>query len=312
MVNQDIAPVPKISEILTAIDWINKAIEYLKPYKPLKKRMKINYNNRTSEIALLLNIPNRLKLKFTTTRIPAYQNFHIKEMMAEDFSSLNINDYWKRQHDGSWVLNSKGLPNCENFLIKLEGKMPTQTISQLVFVDESMNRDQSKDSDRYWLKCMIRDVELVEQIWDNLEIDDVNVGIKVGINKCFSSAIPSAYVRKIKATQRFIKAGHKRDREELFKAWFELHRSQDSRSTTDDLIELINRLTSGELFENYVFVEEPFDIGSIDRDTDAGILPNFMNVQARTDLNLKQDIADGFLIFNKKQYINDIKQNLGD
>jgi hypothetical protein len=158
---------------------------------------------------------------------------------------------------------------------------------------------------------MIRDIELVENIWDTIEIEDVNVGIRVGINKCFSSAIPPAYVRKIKATQRFIYAGHKRDREELFRAWAELHRSQDSKSSPEDLMEMVNRLTSGELFENYVFVEEPYNIGSINRDADSSALPNFMNVQARTDLSLKQYVADGFLVFNKKKYIEDIKENLG-
>lgn len=146
-----------------------------------------------------------------------------------------------------------------------------------------------------------------------MEIEDVNVGVKVGINRCFSAAIPSGYTKKIKATQEFLKAGHGRDREELYRAWAGLHRSQESKGINpEDFMELIRKLTSGDLFENYVHVQEPYNLGSINRDDDtAGILPNYMNVQALTNLNLKQFSADGYLVFYKKKYIEDIKENMG-
>lgn len=302
-----------IKDALSALEWVNKVVAFLEPYKPIKKKMKINHSDKTSEIGLVLNMPNKLKLRLTTTKIPAYHNFSINEMLAEDFSPLNVNDYWKRDNDGSWILNPNKLPNCDKFFIRLKGKMPQDIISKLIFVNEATNRDQSKEADKYWIKCMIKDVELIEGMWDVLEIQDVNVGIKVGINRCFSAAIPPGYTQKIKATQRFIRAGHKRDREELYRAWADLHRSQQSKGITpDEFMELINRLTSGDLFENYISVEEPYNLGSINRDSDtSGVLPNYMFVQALTDLDLKHYSADGYLLFDKKKYIRDIKENMG-
>jgi len=302
-----------IKDALSALDWIEKVLAFLGPYKPIKKKMRINHTDGTSEIGLVLNMPSKLKLKLTTTRIPAYQNFYVHEMQTEDFSSLNVSDYWKRDPDGSWILNPTKLPNCDKFFVRLKGKMPREIISRLVFINEATNRDQTEESDKYWIKSMIRDIELVEAMWEMLEIEDVNVGIKVGINRCFSAAIPSGFTKKLRATQKWIEAGHTRDRQKVYKAWAELRRAQYSKSCSpEEFMELISRLTSGDLFGNYLYVEKPYNLGSINRGSDtSGVLPNFMYVQALTDLNLKQYAADGYLVFNKKKYIEDIKEDLG-
>jgi hypothetical protein len=301
-----------LKDAVSALEWVNKVVGFLEPYKPIKKKMKINHADKTSEIALVLNMPSKLKLKFTTTKIPAYQNFYIDEMLAEDFSPLDVSNYWKRDFDGSWILDPKNLPNCDKFLVRLKGKMPQEVISNLVFINEATNRDQTEESDRYWMKCMIKDIELIESMWEVLEIEDVNVGIKVGINRCFSAAIPSGLTRKLKASQRFIRAGHMRDREELNRAWAELHRAQRSKGgNPDELLGLINRLTNEDSFGKYIYVDEPYNLGPIKKDSNTtGILPNFMYVQALTDLNLNQYAADGYLVFNKKKYIEDIKENM--
>ncbi len=159
---------------------------------------------------------------------------------------------------------------------------------------------------------MIRDIELVENIWDLLEIDDVNVAIKVGINKCFSTAIPPSYSRKIKATQRYISAGFGKDREQLHRAWAEFRRSQrDAGCTLDEFVKIIGNLTKGDLFEKYIHIDDPYNIKNIIRDDTNNILPDFMSVQAVTNLNLKKYTADGELIFEKKKYIDDIKGSIG-
>ena len=300
-----------IKDALSALEWVNKVLEVLKPYKPIKKRMKINQMDKTSEIALVLNMPSRLKLNLTTTKIP-YPNFFVNEMLTEDFSPLNVSDYWRRDHDGSWILNPKNLPNCDRFFVRLKGTMPQEVISKLVFIGEAANRDQTEESDKYWLECMIKDVELVETMWEMLEIEDVNVGINVGINRCFSAAIPSGFTRKLRATQRYIEAGHTRDRQKVYNAWAELRRSHHTKSCSpEEFMELISRLTSGTIFGNYVHVEEPYNLGLIDRGSDTGVMPNFMRVQALTNLDLKKYAAGGYLVFEKKKYIEEIKGYLG-
>lgn len=162
--SQNRTPALRIKDALSALEWVNKVVSFLEPYKPIKKKMKINHSDKSSEIGLVLNMPSRLKLKLTSTKIPAYQNFYVSEMYAEDFAPLNVCDYWKRDHDGSWALNPKDLPNCDTFFVRLKGKMPQDVISKLVFVNEAINRDHAEEADKYWIKSMIRDIELIESM----------------------------------------------------------------------------------------------------------------------------------------------------
>ena len=58
-------------------------------------------------------------------------------------------------------------------------------------------------------------------------------------------------------------------------------------------------------------MEKPYNLGAIRRERElSGPFPKYMFVQALTDLNLKQCVADGYLIFEKKKYIDEIKESI--
>jgi hypothetical protein len=190
--------------------------------------------------------------------------------------------------------------------------MSLQNIEKIVYVEEAKNRDQTEELDRYWLKCMIRDVELIEKIWDMLEIEDIDVGIRVGINRCFSTAVPNQYHQKIEALQNYLRAGVGKDRQKVFHTWHEYRMSQKIGDfSPETLMNLITELTKGELFGKYINVEKPYNIGAIRREKEfSGPFPKFMLVQAQTDLDLRKCIADGYLTFSKKKYIDEISNRL--
>ncbi len=298
-------------EVKTALDWVEKVIKFFEPYKPEKKMMRINCINQTSEIGLLINIPDQYKRKVGKIKIPAYQNFQIYEMMTEDFNLLDVVKLWTNVN-GQWVLNTSVLPPVDNFFLKMRGYMSPEIISKMVFVDEAKNRDQTEEIDRYWLKCMIKDVELIENVWNMLEIQHVNVGIKVGINRCFSTAVPNTYHKKIEAAQRFLRYGQTRDRQKVFHAWNEYRKTLRMEGVSiDALIDLIGKLTSGETFGDFVHVERPYTRGPINREQEfSGPFPNYMRVQALTDLDLKNYVADSYMVFEKKKYIDKIKEKI--
>ncbi len=303
--------IKEVEGVKSALNWIDKVVDFLKPYKPQTKKIRINHNDQTSEIALLISIAGDYKRKVAKLKVPAYQNFYIHEMQAEDFTSVDIGDCWSFIN-GHWVLDTKSLPPFDNFFLRLRGHMPSEIISKIVFVEESENRDQTPEIDSYWLKCMIRDVDLVEKVWDALEIEEVGLDIKVGINRCFSVAVPSTYSKKIEKVQRFLRAGHEKDREELFRAWNEYRRAHQMKGiSVRGLTMLIEKLTSGEIFGKYVSVDEPYHLGAIRREREfSGNFPEHMSVQANTNLNLKECIADGYLVFEKKKYIDRIKDDI--
>jgi len=298
---------PGLSELLSALDWTNKVVGFFKPYKPVVKRMRINYRDSTSEIGIHISIPDSLKRRVARVEVPAYYNFYIYEMLAEPFTPLPTT-LW--QFDGGkWKLDPKHLPRVDNFFLVMRGRLPPGMVGRLVRVQEARNRNQTESEDNYWLDCMIRDVELFEGVWTALEVQDIDVGVNVAIDACFSSILPKEYSKKVDAVGDFLRAGHGKSRQEVFKAWGKLRSTNRiPGKSVDEFLGFMMRMTTGELFSQYLSVDKPFNLGLIKRDDKVvGPAPKRMLVEALTDLTTKQPVANGNLSFKKKEYTQKVK-----
>ena len=268
--------------------------------------MTINYRNLNAEIELVLFMSDKIKRKFEKVEIPAYQNFKISDMRDESFNKME--GLWYLEN-GKWKLNTSKLSSSEKYLLTLKGMVPKDTLSKIVFVQPSANRDQTEEFDRYWLSSMIKNVDILEKIWDSVNVDDVTANINIGIERCFSTTIPKDLKERVNATRRWLQAGHHRDREEVVRAWSELHRAEGKFSISiDDLMKMIHSLTSDNTFLKYLSIDEPYTLGEIRRqETYKGSFPEKMYTEASTFLNLKQPAAKGYLCFNKKDYTEKIE-----
>jgi hypothetical protein len=168
--------------------------------------------------------------------------------------------------------------------------------------------------DKYWLNSMIRDVAYIENIYRQLEVDDIDIAVKVGIERCFSATFPEELKRVLEASQRWIRAGHGRDRNEIQRAWSNLRRvTGSSQIEVGDIVKTIYKLTIGELFVDYLSVDTPYVLGEVRREERfMGLFPEKMSVEATTDLSLKQPIATGYLTFKKKDYMKKIEEFLSE
>lgn len=294
-------------QILEGLGWIDKVVDCVRPYKPEIINMTINYRDRNAEIEVLLHIPDNLKRKIKTVEIPAYQNFVIYEMRDETFRK--IGGLWWFE-DGKWKLKPSNLPSSEKYWVTLKGKLPKDAISKIVFVQPAANKDRTEEVDRYWLSSMLRNVEIVEKIWNELNIDDVTAGVRVGIERCFSTCIPKELDEKLKVTQRWIRAGHGRDRGELWRAWRELRLTDKLlKISVEEVINTIYKLTSGDAFAEFLTMDKPYTIGDIRREeTYKGPIPVMMYTEGLARLTLKQQTANGYLTFKKKNYQEAIKR----
>jgi len=298
--------IPSPSDIEKVFEWINKVKKFFEPFKPEFRGMRINYRTQKSEISLALYIPDSIRRKITKIEIPAYQNFVVSDMIDESFS--RVMSAWQFR-SGKWVLKPSILPASERYLVKLKGEVPKETLFEMVRIQPARNRDQTPELDRYWLNSMIRDVGYFSQIYRELEVDDVNVSVHVGIERCFSTTFPKEMRRVLKASQRWTRAGHSRDRNEIQRAWMNLRRvTKASKIQVGDIIRAIYKLTLGELFTEYVVVDMPYSLEEIKREERfMGMFPEKMSVEACTDLNLRQPVATGYLTFKKKEYMKKIE-----
>jgi len=291
------------------VGWLDKASEYLKPFKPEIKSIVINYKNQRSEINLLLHIPDGIRRKLHSVEVPAYQNFVVQDMMDESF--VRIGGLWQYE-DGKWKLDPGKLPKSERYLLMLRGTVPSEMLDQLVRIQPAVNRDQTEEFDRFWLHCMLRNAALLEKMWQELSIDEVNVGVKVGIERCFSTTIPKELKGRLEATQRWIAAGRGKDREEVRRAWQRMREvTRSSKVSVEEIVQTIYRLTTGEAFATFLAVDDPYRIGEIRREERlVGLFPARMAVEATTELGLKKPTAAGYLSFKKKAYTSEIKTSL--
>jgi len=300
---------PSVSDFEKVFEWASKVKKAFEDFKPEFRSMRINYRTNKSELRLALYIPNSLKRKVAKVKIPAYQNFVVSEMMDESFSI--VPSAWKFD-SGNWILKASSLPASERYLLKLMGQVPREVLSNIVRIQPAQNRDQTPEFDRYWLHSMITDVDFFKPIYRELEIDDVNVMVRVGIEGCFSTTFPKELKKVLRASQRWTRAGHSRDRDEIQRAWMELRRvTGRSKIQVGEIIDAIYKLTLGELFAEHLVVDQPYFLGDVKREERfMGLFPEKMSVEACADLNLKQPVATGYLSFRKKEYMRRIQEFL--
>jgi len=301
----------KLSEIEKVFEWMGKVKKAFKPFKPEFKDIRINYRTHKSELRLALYIPDSIKRTIAKTKVPAYQNFVVSEMIDESFSI--VPSAWVF-HKGNWILKSSSLPSSERFLLKLVGEVPRKILSDIVRIQPAQNRDQTPEQDKYWLHSMIRNVDYFKDIYRELEVDDINVMVHVGVERCFSTTFPKELKTLLKASQRWTRAGYGRDRNEIQRAWSELRRvRRHSNVQVGDIIATIYKLTLGELFAEYLTVEQPYSLGEMKREERfMGMFPQKMAVEAHVDLNLKHPVATGYLTFNKDEYMKHITKYLSE
>jgi hypothetical protein len=270
--------------------------------------MSINYRDRTSEINLALKIPTGLRRR-QPVEIPAYYGFVIAEMIDESFGP--VSGAW-RYEDGKWKLDAAKLPQCENFLLKLKGNVSPKILDSLVRIQPAINRDQTEEADRFWLSCMLRNVELLEGIYKELNIDDVAVNVKVDIQRTFSSTIPGEFRRRLEATKRWITAGRGKNRDEVSRAWRAMRTLEaTSKVPAEEIINTVLRLTTGEAFVSFLSVEQPFRLGLIMPEQFTGPFPSKMGVDTTTELGLARPSASGYLSFKKKAFAAELEKCLG-
>ena len=293
-----------VSTALETVDkslgWIDKVVGYLKPFKPEAKSMRVNYRDSNAEISLRIHIPDQMKREIEKVEVPIYPGFSISEFLDETFTQVKANWY---EEDGKWKLKPSELPHSEYYLLRLKGRMHKSAISNLVRIQPAKNRDQTEEMDRYWLDVMIRDVEMVEKIWKQLQIEEVNLNIRVGVERPFSTAIPKEMSEKLKATQAWIRTGLSGNRSDMIRQMQNLRSTaRSTKVQPEDIVEGIIALTKRDTFMKYLSVEKPYDLGEAKRDEELiDIFPRFMVVEAFTDLNLKIPAGKRVSRFSKEE-----------
>ena len=290
-----------------ALAWFEKAKSYFTDFKPVPKSMMINYGDKTSSIGLALKIDEGFRKNHNKIKMPAYQGFEIKKM--QDASFNQIRSLWKFV-DNQWILDAKDLPPSDGYFIELEGRIDEKSLKDMVHIKPSVNRDSNDEADRYWLDASLKNPKKLEEIWAELEINAVDVGVKIDMNKMFGLKIPQQLKDKTDSIQRFLKAGMLGDRNKVYASMNDLKRQEQKTAfNPDDFFKIIQNLTARETLLDYVSVDTSYTIGNIDNSTKyEKLVPLDVKVQTLTTLTLKNPQSLGYLTLKRKPYLDKIEK----
>lgn len=292
----------KISDVISSYETV---IKKLSPYKPDIKKLQFDYLNKTSLLKLRISVPDGIKRNLRNIEIPASGDYKITEITDSMFNTLNV---VPQLVDDKWIIKAKNLPKSEHFLVTMESDVSEKIIKNLVRIDAPEDPNRTEETDEYWVHSAIKDMALLEDIYRELNINNVQTSVKVGIQRAFSSSTPPEISDFLHAKAEADGALTKRDREDLFKKWNAL------RSTTrkignlhpSQIFQIIQKLITPTRFKIFININDPFRVHSVTAPT-VGI-PESMNVNILTELSKRLPAANGNLIFKKLDFSNDIKK----
>jgi hypothetical protein len=298
----------KLAGVKTGFDileQLRKLYKALSHYKPETTSMRINYKDRSSDLTLYLSIPETIKRKIRHVEIPAYIGYKIYEMYDESFNRV---DYVVEYKDGKWILHANKLPASEKYLVIMKGSISKEALDRIVKVHAPEDPKKDEESDKYWIHSAIKDMRILEQIWRELAVERVSTNVRVGVERYFTTSIPRPIRMMLKTRESLLRAieSGQRERARLesqYRYW-----RRKTGATTGEIYELIRRLVSGEIFTNFILVDNPYEISSIEPTTPVLFIPEKVGVGVETDLSFQRPAAEGYLTFKKKDFSNHVSE----
>lgn len=294
--------------IAAVTGWYEKVKEIFTDFKPETRTMTINYSRKTSQIGFQIMVPEGWRKNRRKIKIPEIPGYNILRMTDEGFREQK--HLWSRD-GGNFVLDASKLPSSERYLVEMEGHVDESVLKQFIYIKPAANRDNDDENDKYWLESSIKKPNTLETIYNDLEIDEINFGVMIDIDKIFALTIPKEVEHKTAALQKLLNISSSNfDRNQLLKAALEYKRQEKISPSFDpgNFFRIIQRVTAKDLIRQHINIDRSYNLGRIDQpEKYVGIIPQNINVQAVTRLTLRSPIASGYLVFQREKYMNKLR-----
>ena len=290
------------------VGWYDKIRELFSDFRPETRTMSIDFARRTSQIGFQITVPEGWRKHSRKVKIPALSGYNILRMTDEGFQ--------EQKHlwgviDGNYVLNANQLPASERYLDVMEGNVDENALKDIIYIKPAANRDNDDKNDKYWLESSIKQPGLLEHIYRDLEIEEVNFGVKIDIDKMFGLTIPREVQEKTDAIKKLLKTSSSQfDRNQLIRAALEYKKQERIAPSFDpgNFFRIIQRVTAKDMIRKYVEIDRPYDVGNIAQpEKYVGVIPQSISVQAITRLTLRNPLANGYLVFKRESYMDKLR-----
>ncbi|KKK52300.1 hypothetical protein LCGC14_3106310, partial [marine sediment metagenome] len=218
--------------------------------------------NKKAKLFYKIEIPENFKRdQIGKIMIPKTASFKINDFFDGNFTNI-INSIRFSTYDEAYIINLRNLPSSNTFLIIFEGDIESNLLNRLIRIQPAMIRDSTDTYDKYWLDVMIRDIEILEKIYESLNVNEINCSVKVGVERFFTTELPSSLKEGISALNNFLSVGRESNRIKLFSAWMRYRRSVNNVDK-EELENFFRDLAKKFYLKDYIEIDPPFYLGEI-------------------------------------------------
>lgn len=294
------------------VDVVRRAYGFFDDFHPETKSVRYNYREATSEITFLLHVPDNRKRQFGKVKIPRGEGYRLKGMFSlPDYNPVHAAYSTK----GGYVsFEPKELPNQDEYIVTLNGDVEPQTLSEIVHLKAPEDPTRTDEEDSYWIHSAIKRPEVMKDVYDDMQVDNVDISLNVGVQRCFSNGIPEDVLSVFDRTRELLNASNKDDRNKILIASRRRYQARRDLSTSPaEAADIVRSLATADNLQDYIEVDDPFRERNINPGSpEKNIFPESVSVDVTTDLNLDRQAADGDIVFKKKSFQEFVEGKIDD
>jgi hypothetical protein len=294
------------------VDVVGRAYEFFDDFGPQTKSVRYNYREATSEMTFLIRVPDSQKRKFGKVKIPISEGYRLKEMFAlPDYTAVKAG---YMSGEGYISFNPKELPSHNEYIVTLRGDVEPQTLEEIVHLKAPEDPTRTEEEDSYWVHSAIKRPGVMKEVYDDMQVDNVDISLNVGVQRCFSNGIPEDVLKIFDRTKELLEASNEDDRNQIVTASRRRFQArQDLSSSPAEAADIVRSLATADNLQDFINVDDPFRERNINPGTpEQHIFPEMVSVDVTTDLNLDQQAADGDIIFRKKDFQEFVEGKIDD
>jgi hypothetical protein len=292
-------------------DTVSRIKKDIEPYASALRDLKIDYLNRTARLTVYVHAPSKISRSVHKIQIRLDGDLKLREVRTSLFERVPLTGTMEGRR---FVTKASELPpDCEDFLFMFEGQMSEDALRSMVDVRASADPMVDGGSDVYWLLSTITHPEILEQLYEAVEIDKVNIAVHVALQRHFFTSLPPTVYRVLQAREELFRGVQTGDRSRTRKAEYTIRRSSRQQLFSEsNLMAAIAELLSQSTLREHVSATNPYQVDEVDADERrTSLIPERFKVQAGTTLNLSTKIARGSLRFERDAYKGEVSKRIG-
>jgi len=232
------------------LPWIE---DKLKVFKKESHDLTIDCLNNVGKYQIAATLPP-LKRKIAP-KIPFYDK-SIRNISIRAFPTFSLGDEAIEWREKGFVINPKKLPSsCEQYLITIEFDLPKGAIEALV--DTKVETEPLENEDTFWMHAQIKNPNFVATFFDRIDINDVEVVVRVGIANDIKISIPHYILETLETSKELLEERDWHRKIVLAKKHQILQRQHGKKVEIEKIRELA-KYCAPDKFKKYIIVTKPF------------------------------------------------------